>query len=1486
MLDGYVDDARFYRRALNADDVAAVYLLGQSPVANDDVYGAIADSTLSVDALSGLLSNDLLADEIIPTISVLSGPLHGTLQVNADGSFNYHPEPGFFGLDRFSYRLEDGRPATANADVTIQVMGTDVWNLVAGRVIDSALGRSIDRSAASISSWQAKTSSDGSFSDLIYTPGTNELAASLMSHTWRLHNMAAAFQDPSSEYFQSNTLRTQITLGWSFLANYAPSSLGLPNWYAQKIGIPNSVWPGLALFQNELSEATKQAVLDKYFTVAGVWEPNDLTERSGGMNLSYRSLATIAEAVLRHNPARIPEALAALEQDLHYQGRQATGLRPDDSFHQHTSYFVGNIYQGGVQPYQSVQWYSGTYGIGYAQHIAAIANWLHGTVYSMDVDVEHSIVDFILDGQRWLFRNQGIEPTSTGRSITLNAVTNETEEVINPALDTLDAVTNLLVLGYRTEELAAFAESLQPGSVSTSLVTGNKSFWTSDVMIQQQASFMASVRMISQRTLRPETLQRPDRPRSEGAKSYFLADGVTTVYRDGQEYSSETGGAIFPAWNWTRLPGTTLEQISDSDLVALSYSTARDFKASSATGTFVGSVSNGLTGLAAMDYGRTNSRVTAKKSWFFFQDGFIALGADIDGALASNSVNTTLVQAKAAGDALYKDSQGSLLNLSANMSQRLNSPQWLLQDQVGYVPIGTQDPLVIERQNRTGDWTDIGISQGTVSADVFTAWFDHGAAPNSKSYAYAVLPGVTSTDLDNFVRSSPIVILSNTAALQAVQDARTATTQMAFHQAGSLTLRPGLTLSVSHPCLVQLKVLNNNNVEISISDPTQSLTKIDVSLTQRLYDSDVTWDSVNQVSRWTIDLPDGTDHVLRGQSVVRTFHGIPDVTFSLSQSVLPEKGGSALIYAQLSAPSTQNVSVELAFQGTATLGADYLKSSVVPLVIPAGQTTASTWISIVDDALYEPTEVIRIEALRIANAFESTHQVLEASIIDDEPVPAAVTLGWSSPSISEAGGTSFLTAALAQPSLWPVTVELALGGTATLNEDYTRSALTRIVIPAGQLSASLWLAARNDTLLESNETVTASVTRVTNGFIMGPSLSQLVIVDDEITVTFSLSQSVLPEKGGSALIYAQLSAPSTQNVSVELAFQGTATLGADYLKSSVVPLVIPAGQTTASTWISIVDDALYEPTEVIRIEALRIANAFESTHQVLEASIIDDEPVPAAVTLGWSSPSISEAGGTSFLTAALAQPSLWPVTVELALGGTATLNEDYTRSALTRIVIPAGQLSASLWLAARNDTLLESNETVTASVTRVTNGFIMGPSLSQLVIVDDEITVTFSLSQSVLPEKGGSALIYAQLSAPSTQNVSVELAFQGTATLGADYLKSSVVPLVIPAGQTTASTWISIVDDALYEPTEVIRIEALRIANAFESTHQVLEASIIDDEPVPAAVTLGWSSPSISEAGGTSFLTAALAQPSLWPVTVELALVAQQRSTKTTLVAH
>jgi len=88
--------------------------------ANDDTYVASHDQVLSV-AAPGVLANDA---GLLPTAAKLTNPAHGTVTVNANGAFSYHPAARYVGPDSFTYEarvLNLGVLVTDPATVTLTV---------------------------------------------------------------------------------------------------------------------------------------------------------------------------------------------------------------------------------------------------------------------------------------------------------------------------------------------------------------------------------------------------------------------------------------------------------------------------------------------------------------------------------------------------------------------------------------------------------------------------------------------------------------------------------------------------------------------------------------------------------------------------------------------------------------------------------------------------------------------------------------------------------------------------------------------------------------------------------------------------------------------------------------------------------------------------------------------------------------------------------------------------------------------------------------------------------------------------------------------------------------------------------------------------------------------------------------------------------------------------------------------------------------------
>jgi VCBS repeat-containing protein len=110
---------------VNSDNVSVLLnntTINQAPTAANDTYSTTEDTPLNV-AAPGVLGNDTDPDSSTLTATLVagSGPAHGTLAFNRNGSFTYTPAANFNGTDAFTYQASDGTAPSNPATVTITV---------------------------------------------------------------------------------------------------------------------------------------------------------------------------------------------------------------------------------------------------------------------------------------------------------------------------------------------------------------------------------------------------------------------------------------------------------------------------------------------------------------------------------------------------------------------------------------------------------------------------------------------------------------------------------------------------------------------------------------------------------------------------------------------------------------------------------------------------------------------------------------------------------------------------------------------------------------------------------------------------------------------------------------------------------------------------------------------------------------------------------------------------------------------------------------------------------------------------------------------------------------------------------------------------------------------------------------------------------------------------------------------------------------------
>src|SRR5262249_28281973 len=95
----------------------SVVRVNDAPVAQNDTVATDESTPVS----GNVLANDSDVDGDVLSAVPVSGPTHGRLVINADGTFTYTPNSGYSGSDSFSYKANDGSADSNVATVNINV---------------------------------------------------------------------------------------------------------------------------------------------------------------------------------------------------------------------------------------------------------------------------------------------------------------------------------------------------------------------------------------------------------------------------------------------------------------------------------------------------------------------------------------------------------------------------------------------------------------------------------------------------------------------------------------------------------------------------------------------------------------------------------------------------------------------------------------------------------------------------------------------------------------------------------------------------------------------------------------------------------------------------------------------------------------------------------------------------------------------------------------------------------------------------------------------------------------------------------------------------------------------------------------------------------------------------------------------------------------------------------------------------------------------
>jgi VCBS repeat-containing protein len=622
------------------------------------------------------------------------------------------------------------------------------------------------------------------------------------------------------------------------------------------------------------------------------------------------------------------------------------------------------------------------------------------------------------------------------------------------------------------------------------------------------------------------------------------------------------------------------------------------------------------------------------------------------------------------------------------------------------------------------------------------------------------------------------------------------------------------------------------------------------------------------------------------QGVGTILNDDPDPTISINDvTQLEGSGGGTTNFnftVSLSGPAQATVTVLAnTANDTAMAPGDYAAIVNQTVTFNAGETSKQVPVEVVADDVDEPNESFFVN-LSNQNLFTISDSQGVGTILDDEGTP---TISINNVTVTEGNaGTvnATFTVTLSPASGSDVMISFATsdvtatsGGTPEAGgQDYVAVVGGNLTIPAGQTSGQISITVNGDTTRESDETFVVDLTADANSTCAGGDCQgQVTITNDDPIPTLNIGDVSTPEgdPGANSFQFSvTLSNPSQSTIQVNFATaDGTATTADGDYDANAGTLTFVAGDTAETAAVTVNGDFKFEADETFFVNLSSSVNANIGDSQGT-GTIQNDDPQPNVSIDDVPIPEGSGGGTTNFIfTVTQDAVSGLDTTVNFSTAdGTAVAPGDYAAQTGS-VMIPAGDLTATITVAVVADNLDEDDETFNVNLTGATNAAV-NDGTGVGTIQNDDVPPDLSINDVTMAEGNSGTTFFvftASLSAPSGKTVTSNfITSDGTATTGDnDYDATNGMLTFIP-GDTVETITVVVNGDTAPELDETFNVTLNTTTNATEVDGLGIGTITNDDFP---SVSISDVSMNEGDAGTTNFdFTVTLSQPAPFMVTV------------------
>jgi hypothetical protein len=402
----------------------------------------------------------------------------------------------------------------------------------------------------------------------------------------------------------------------------------------------------------------------------------------------------------------------------------------------------------------------------------------------------------------------------------------------------------------------------------------------------------------------------------------------------------------------------------------------------------------------------------------------------------------------------------------------------------------------------------------------------------------------------------------------------------------------------------------------------------------------------------------------------------------------------------------------------------------------------------------------------------------------------------------------------------PMEGMITYSGTATNGTDY-KDASTSFSIPDGESTAVLNFTVLDDTVIESTETVIATISSLKDplGAIETATATANIADNDELDYKLSIAKTTdgqEPNSNGQFTVTVSPANNSGNAINGTLIYTGTATKDVDY--RAPLSFSIPDGASSTTVPFEVLDDNTVEGTETVTAELSLVvatsarassrAVSIDSSAATATANINDNDTatnytLSIAKAADGAEPSTN---GQFTVTVAPANSTGAAITGTVAYSGTATNGSDYS-DAPTSFSIADGASSVNLDFKTIDDTAIEGNETVIATISASSTG-TLGTASATANLADNDSEANYSVSISrttdgAEPSTNGQFTVTVAPANNTGAAITGTVAYSGTATNGSDYHQAPS-NFSLPVGASSVVLPFTVLDDNEVEGTETV----------------------------------------------------------------------------------